>query len=228
MIYIAICLLIAFTFYDSIYAFLVLMPGVFFYIRYIKEILKRKRINLLRRQFQDMIDSISSALLAGYSIENAFYESHKDMIRLYGKGSLIVNELEFFFSLLEIGTPLEKILSDFADRAKVEDISDFSEIFVLAKRNGGDFNSIITKTVKVMKEKDDTEKEIGVILTGRKYEQRLMCIIPFGIIIYLRISGGGFLKVLYHNILGISVMTLCLIIYIISYYLSIKLIDIKV
>jgi tight adherence protein B len=55
-----------------------------------------------------------------------------------------------------------------------------------------------------------------------------MCVIPFGIILYLRISSGSFLSVLYHNPVGITVMTLCLSIYAFSYVISEKLIDIKV
>ena len=118
--------------------------------------------------------------------------------------------------------------SDFGDRTDVEDIRDFAEIFVLAKRNGGDFNEIIGKTVKVMKEKDETEREIAVILTGRRYEQRLMCVIPFAIILYLRISSPDFLSVLYHNIFGVAVMTLCLGIYGLSYGMSERITDIRV
>ena len=228
LLYGGICLLISYSFYDSVYAFLIMLPAGRFFFGRIRERLKNRRKDRLRRQFQDMIDSISSALAAGYSIENSFYEAHKDMLRLYGKGSLIVKELDYFFSMLESGAPLENVLSDFAKRADVEDITDFSEIFTLAKRSGGDFGGIIRKTVRMMKEKDDTEKEIGVILTGRKYEQKLMCVIPFGIIMYLRITSGSFLSVLYNNPLGIAVMTFCLLIYAASYIISEKLTDIRV
>ena len=228
IIYGGISLLISYAFYDSVYVFFIMLPAGILYFKRVRGKLKRERRDKLRRQFQDMIDSIASALAAGYSIEISFYEAHKDMLRLYGKGSLIVSELEYFFSMLEAGAPMEAVLSDFAKRADVEDITDFSEIFTLAKRNGGDFGGIIRKTVRMMKEKDDTEKEISVILTGRKYEQKLMCVIPFGIILYLRISSGSFLSVLYHNPVGITVMTLCLSIYAFSYVISEKLIDIKV
>lgn len=228
LIYLAMITLISYVFYDLIYAVLILLPMIFLFLRYVKKGLIRKRKDLLKIQFRDMIDSIASALRAGYSIENAFYESRKDMLRLHGRDSLIVKELDYFFLKLENGIPLEAILSDFASRTGVEDISDFSEIFVLAKRNGGDFTGIIGKTVKIMKEKDETEREISVILSGRKYEQRVMCIIPIGIIIYLRITSRDFLSILYHNLAGAAVMTACLAIYIASYLISVKLIDIKV
>ena len=221
-------LLISYLFYDSWYAIFVLIPAGIVLMRRIRRDLLEKRRSELRMQFQDMIDSVSSALSAGYSVENAFYEARKDMVRLYGIRSLIVAELDYFFSMLENGQPFENILSDFAKRANVEDITDFSEIFVLAKRNGGDFKGIIGKTVRIMKEKDETEREIRVILSGRRYEQKIMCIIPFGIILYLRLSSGSFLKVLYHNPAGIIIMTVCLLIYAASYVLSGKITDIKV
>ena len=227
-IYLLMIALISYVFYDLIYAALIFLPMIFLFLRYVKRGLIRKRKDLLKIQFRDMIDSIASALRAGYSIENAFYESEKDMSRLHGRDSLIVKELDYFFLKLENGIPLEAILSDFASRTGVEDISDFSEIFVLAKRNGGDFTGIIGKTVKIMKEKDETEREISVILSGRKYEQRVMCIIPIGIIIYLRITSREFLSVLYHNPAGAVIMTACLAIYIASYLISVKLIDIRV
>jgi tight adherence protein B len=227
-IYCLIITLTAYVFYDSVYAVLVFIPAIVLFMRFVKRELIRKRKDLLKIQFRDMIDSIASALKAGYSIENAFYESRKDMVRLHGRDSLIVKELDYFFLKLENGIPLEAILSDFAKRTMIEDITDFSEIFVLAKRNGGDFTGIIGKTVKIMKEKDETEREISVILSGRKYEQRVMCIIPIGIIIYLRISSRDFLSVLYHNPAGAVIMTVCLAIYITSYLISRKLIDIRV
>ena len=206
-IYLVMTALISYVFYDLIYAVLIFLPMIFLFLRYVKKGLIRKRKDLLKIQFRDMIDSIASALRAGYSIENAFYESGKDMSRLHGRDSLIVRELDLFFLKLENGIPLEAILRDFASRTGVEDISDFSEIFVLAKRNGGDFTGIIGKTVRIMKEKDETEREISVILSGRKYEQRVMCIIPIGIIIYLRITSREFLSVLYHNPAGAVIMT---------------------
>ncbi|HCM92859.1 MAG TPA: type II secretion system protein F [Lachnospiraceae bacterium] len=227
-IYLVMTALISYVFYDLIYAVLIFLPMIFLFLRYVKKGLIRKRKDLLKIQFRDMIDSIASALRAGYSIENAFYESGKDMSRLHGRDSLIVRELDLFFLKLENGIPLEAILSDFASRTGVEDISDFSEIFVLAKRNGGDFTGIIGKTVRIMREKDETEREISVILSGRKYEQRVMCIIPIGIIIYLRITSREFLSVLYHNPAGAVIMTACLAIYIASYLISAKLIDIRV
>lgn len=62
----------------------------------------------------------------------------------------------------------------------------------------------------------------------KKMEQKIMVCIPLGILIYLRMTTQGFVDVLYGNVLGIIVMTLCLIIYAAAAVISIRIVDIKV
>ncbi len=123
---------------------------------------------------------------------------------------------------------LEHVLNDFALKAKTEDITDFADIFSIAKRNGGNLTNIISNTVRIMKEKEETEKEIRVILSGRKFEQKIMCLIPFGIILYLKVSSGDLIGILYHNAAGAVIMTACLALLGISFYISRSLTDIRV
>ncbi|MCR4656387.1 MAG: type II secretion system F family protein [Lachnospiraceae bacterium] len=218
----------AYLFYDSIWAFFILIPfsGIF---------LKKKRKELIAgrkkelvKEFKDMILSVSTALSAGYSIENSFIEAHKDMINLYGEDSIICEELKELLRQTELGNSIEKVLSDFSFRTDIEEIKDFSEIFSIAKRNGGDFSKMITHTVNIMREKDETEREIEVLLSGKRFEQKIMGIIPLIIIFYLRFSTGSFMNVLYHNPVGIASMSVCLVIYGFSYFLSERIAAIEV
>ncbi len=226
--YIGAAVLVSYTFYDSFYVLPLFIPLAPVYIKAVRNELKRRRKEQLKRQFRDMIDSVSTAMQAGYSAENAFHEAYKDMLRLYGHGSLIALELESFFTRLETGVVLEHVLKDFALRAKTEDITDFADIFSIAKRNGGNLTNIISNTVRIMKEKEETEKEIRVILSGRKFEQKIMCLIPLGIILYLKVSSGDLIGILYHNAAGAVIMTACLALLGISFYISRSLTDIRV
>ena len=228
LIYTAISGLAAYAFYDSLYAFILFMPLGILIRRRFKEVLKEKRRDKVRRQFRDMIDSFSSALIAGCSPENAVREAHKDMLRLYGSEGLIVRELEHFLDRMAAGVSLEEVFDDFAARISVEDITVFSEITGIALQSGGNTGRIMGNTVRMMREKDETEREIEVILSGRRYEQRIMCLIPFGIILYFRISAGNFLDVLYHNPAGIVIMTISLLVYIASCHIAGKIAKIRV
>ena len=211
--YMAVAGLIAYLFYDSVFAFVFLLAGLIPFLKKkkIKIILKRKKE--LGTQFQEMIASVGTALNAGYSMENAFREAWKDMQRLYGEDGLIVKELAALIQHLSISRTLEIFLSEFAERSGIEDIRDFSGIFTEAKRNGGNFSRIIQRSVEIMLMKQETEREIEVLLSGRRYEQKIMSIIPLLIIGYLRYSTNGFLEVLYHNVGGAIGMSLCLAVY---------------
>ena len=55
-----------------------------------------------------------------------------------------------------------------------------------------------------------------------------MCVIPFIIIMYMKITFGEFLEALYGNTAGTIVMSICLAIYIAAYRLGRNLIQIEI
>ena len=71
-------------------------------------------------------------------------------------------------------------------------------------------------------------KEIEATLAAKKSEQMVMSIMPAGIICYLKLTSPGFLDVLYGNPFGICAMTVCMVIYGLSYWLGVKIVDIEV
>lgn len=227
-IYMLTAALIAYLFYDSMISVLFLSPGIILYFSDRRKKQKMLRSKKVKKEFTDMIMSVSTALSSGYSVENAFMESLKDMSGLYGADSMICTELNGFMKQLSIGITLEDCLMDYSNRTGIEDIKDFAEIFVLAKRNGGDFVRMMIHTAETIKEKEEIENEIEVMLSGKKMEQKIMEVIPFIILLYLRISTGSFLNTLYHNPQGIAIMSVCLVIYVFAVFMAERITDIKV
>lgn len=221
-------MLIGILFYKSIIAILLLSPYCLIYVKEKKkeEIIKIKwRLNL---EFRDCILSISAALNAGYSMENAMRESMCDMKVLYGQEALIVKEFEYMISQLKNNQTMEEIWQEFAIRSGVEDIYSFSEVFITAKRSGGDLIKIIKGTSKVIGDKIDIKREILTITTGKRLETRIMNMIPLGIILYMWMFSPGFLDPLYHNTIGILIMTIALVGYYGSVILSKRIMNIDV
>ena len=79
-----------------------------------------------------------------------------------------------------------------------------------------------------MEDRLRSENEARTMIRARQYEQRVMCIIPPGILIYLRLSSGSFIEVLYHNPLGITVMSICLLTYVFAVFISEKIGDVRI
>ena len=63
---------------------------------------------------------------------------------------------------------------------------------------------------------------------ARRYEQSIMNLLPFAIIIYIDFSTDGFLDVMYECFAGRVVMTICLIMIGVSYMLSQRILNIRV
>lgn len=215
-------------FYDSLFvsaALLVFMPV---FLRDRRKGYGKKRRDELKVQFKDAVMSISSNQKAGYSIENSFREAWKDMVLLYGKKSIISGELDYIRRGLDNNLILESMLSDLGERSGLDDIRQFGEVFAIAKRSGGNLTEMIEMTAFVIEEKVDVEQEIAVMISSRKMESNVMSLVPFFMIMYMDLTSEGFFDGLYHNIAGIAIMSVCLVIYISAYLISQRLVDIRI
>lgn len=223
-----IVLVLAWFFYQSVWAVPFLVPVFLVYQREKEKALLKRRRKETAGQFKDAILSVSANQKAGYSVENAFRQAYGDMKLLYGEESIICWELYTMIAGLKNNVVLEQLLYDFGKRSGVEDIMEFAEVFAAAKRSGGNLTEVIGRSVAVIEDKIETEKEIQVVISARQMEQKVMNVVPFGILLYISTVSKGFFQVLYKNIIGVAVMTACLAVYLGAVWLSNRIVDIEV
>ena len=195
--------------------------------RYVSERIMEQKQELLS-QFKDAMQSISVALLAGCSIENAWREAEREMQELYGEEAYMTEELRYMNSAIRMNQPVEQLLYQFASRTGCEDIISFAEIFRFAKRSGGNFPRIIQNTVYRIAEKQEVEREIETVLSGKKMEQKIMNVVPVCLLAYLNLTSEEFLAPLYGNLLGVCVMTAAFLAYVGAFLLAEKMVAIKI
>lgn len=205
-----ICLTTAYLFYQSLAAAAVLSPLIYVYTRYQQRKKQKKRKDQLRSQFSDAMTSLSAALEAGYSVENAFRAAVSDLRLIYPENAMIILEFSRISAQISMNVSAEEALMEFAQRTKIEDIICFAEIFASVKRTGGDLIRIIRSTTQTMNEKAELLREIETTITAKKLEVTIMKLIPFGIILYFELGYPTLLEPLYHNVFGICFMTIML------------------
>lgn len=220
--------MVSWLFYDSVAAWFLLMPVVAVSLRDKEKALCQKRKRKLEMEFREVILSVSSNLQAGYSVENAFQESYKDIVLLYGRESVMAGELRMMFRKLGNNEQLESVLSDLAARSGVQDIRDFADIFQIAKRGGGDMRGIIANTAEIIGEKQEVRREIETVVSEKKFEQQIMRYIPFFIIFYISLTTKGYFDSLYHNLTGWFVMTAALAVYVAACRISDRILRIEI
>ena len=217
----------AHLFYDSVIAAVFLIPLIIPYYRRRCREKARKDRRELSGQFREALAAIITALKAGYSSENAFAECRREMSFQFGEKAMITVEMERIVRGMENRIPLEKLLVEFASRWEIEEISEFAEVFAIARRSGGNLPEILNRTASLIRDRMEIDTEIDLLLSSRRFEQKIMDSVPFFIIFYLGISTEGFFDVLYHNAAGIVFMTGCLIAYLIAILLSDKIMAIE-
>nr|WP_318682738.1 type II secretion system F family protein [uncultured Acetatifactor sp.] len=210
----AITALLAGFFYRSLWAVIPLSVAGAVFFRNTERKKAQKARDDLTVQFRECILSVSSSLRAGYALENAFLESREDMELLYGKESMIYEELELIQRGLLISVSLEEQLTDLAERSGSPEIQQFAGVLVIAKRNGGNMEEIIKSSCDLIGQRIAVRQEIQTILSGRELEQKMMKLMPFAISVYIGLGNPGYFDALYHNLQGAGIMTICLGIYI--------------
>lgn len=228
LIAMGLCLLVGYLFYNNLLVGLAGAPiGIIYVRKAMKQYEKRRRAKLAV-EFCDGMQAVVSALVAGYSVENAFKESLAELELMYGKKSAIYEGFYKLCNELRVNVNVEEAFSDFAKDCDVEEITSFAEILRYAKRSGGNMVEIIKNTTYSISEKMDVSREIATIISAKKLEQNIMNLVPLGIILYMRITNGELFGNLYGNMLGIMVMTGCLAVYGFAKILADRIVDIKV
>lgn len=225
---IGLTLFINYICYQTLWAFLVLIPVPVIYIRWKKKMLIKKRRDLLGRQFKDAVHGLSVALNAGYSMENALAECLRDLRNIYKEGSPVVQEFLYMQYQMKVSVPVEQLFLDLGNRCRIEDVQNFASVYAISKRSGGNLSMILQKASRMIEEKIEVEQEIEVSVAAKRMEQSLMCMIPCGIILYMQLASPGFLNSLYKNPVGIAVMSVCLFLYLGAFRMGRKIIEIEV
>lgn len=225
---VAVCAVLSFTFYRSFQVFLWMLPFAL-----AGPVMERRRL-LVRRQkalagqFKESMMVLASSLSAGFSIENALAVSVEELSMLYGREGMIVREFAFMVQQIRTNRSVEQVLEDFSERSGLEDVKNFAEVFTVAKRSSGDLGGIMRHTAEIIRDKMQVREEIVTMTASRQFEQKIMNMIPFFIVFYVESASPGFFGQMYGTGMGRILMSVCLVVYLVSYVMAKKILEIEV
>ena len=221
-------MLLAYLFYRSVYAVPLLTPLVIPLCRMQRDRKINVRRQQLEQQFKDAMQAMTSALQAGYSVENAIRETCSDMAHMYGKDGMITREFSYMVQGVRNNHTPEELMADLAFRSGSEDMKEFGGLFGIAKRTGGNLTEILKSCGSTICDRLDTKKEIETVMAAKRLEGRIMDMVPCAMILYIDCSSPGFFRCLYHNLFGVIMMTFCLGAYLSAIFLSEKIMSVEV
>lgn len=218
----------AYGFYRSMAAFVILLIPAMGYLRIYEQSWQKRQLLCLEQQFKEAIRILAGSLHAGYSAENAIVTGCGELEMLYGPEEMIVREFVYMREQMAMNRSVEQVIQEFAQRSGLEDAERFAHIFQIAKRSGGQLTPVICHTVSIMEDKDQVKEEIRTMSASVQFEQKVMMVIPFLMIFYIDATSPGFFGVMYETIFGRLIMTGCLALYLLSCFLSKRILDIRI
>ncbi|WP_241675019.1 type II secretion system F family protein [Paenibacillus luteus] len=195
--------------------------------RFRRRVLVQQRKERLKLQFKEVLFSLTSSLAAGRSLENAFLSTLDDLRLLYpDPRTELLLEFQIVRFRLENAEPLEYALRHFADRAGVDEISQFVDALATCKRSGGDLLEVMKRTSVIIGEKLEIEQEIAVMIAQKKFEGRIMMAVPFVFLAFLSLAAPDYMAPLYGG-RGYLLLTGALLLLIFCFWLMAKLMTIR-
>lgn len=225
----AVIFAVGFVFYKNVIlsALLALLAFKWPKIRTKQIIEKRKKE--LSVQFKDMLYSLSSSLTAGRSVESGLKEALKDLQIVYpDPNTNIIKEIEYIVRGIEMNETIENMFEQLSERAHIEDIENFTDIFKTCKRTGGDLIQVIRSTSQSIGEKIEIKQEIDTMISGKKFEFKALMVMPIFLILMLTYTSPDYMAPVFTTLIGRVVMTIAICLFAIAYLVGSKIMKIEV
>lgn len=205
---------VGYIFYHNVIVASILVLLAYFFPRYRARQIAEKRRDELAIQFKQALYTLSSSLAAGRSVENAFKEVSKDLELIYPDPNTdILREFETINHRVANGEPIEAALLDFSNRAGIEDIKNFTDVFITCKRRGGNLNEVIRRTSSIISDKMDIQQEIQVLMAQKRFESKAVILAPILVVALFSYSSPDYMQPLYQlNRGGPLIMTGALVV----------------
>ena len=171
----------------------------------------RQRMRKLESQFRDMLYSLSSSIAAGRQMPEAIIEAADSLAVMYDPSEPIMMELNHMKRcIIENNESDRDLLTDFARRSSCEDINNFVQVYIIGRNLGGDFEKIIARTSAILTDKMNIEQEIKAETAKKKFEGRLIALMPVAMLLILNLLSPSYILPLYSGLPGRLIMTGCL------------------
>ncbi len=218
--------IVLYIFYESIIVsaiFGIVCGFAFIPIRRIMVINKRKqRLNL---QFRGLLEALSTSIGAGKNMYDSFAGAAEDLAVQFSEDADIVDEVRIISIGLDNNLQIEDLLLNFADRSGLEDVRNFANVFATCYKKGGNIKDVVKNTASIIGDKIEIQMELETMVSGQKNEQNIMLVMPVFFIVIMKSMGGDLIDL--QSPTGILSVTIALIIFILAYFISRKILNIK-
>ncbi len=234
-------LLVTLDFYDYLYLLVIavfgFLVGIIFYRSYPLATmtsflalftLKQFHAWKQKRYADQMIDEfltvnrmLISELHAGKSVAMAYRSIYQRLVNENNNyNSNMRRELGQWCKKMDAGMSIMEILESFNQRYQDSRIEQFYSMMKVSIENGASLLEVIEMTDRVIKDRLQVEREIAIIVSEKKLEQKILSLAPLFLLFFLQWTAYDFIAPLYESFFGRILMSLALLVFCACYYWS--------
>lgn len=188
-----------------------------------------KRRALLTTQFKDLLYSLSASIAVNRQIGEALKSSLENLSLIYSDDTPMIGELKHMVKAISENRESDiRLLLDFAERSHCEDIDNFVQVYMTCRTMGGDLEKMLKNTTEILVDKINIEREIKTMTAQKKFEGKIISVMPLIVILFLNFSSPDYLEPLYTTFAGRIIMTTAIAGLGAAFYLTERLTNIEV
>ena len=184
--------------------------------------IRDKNARTLNSQFRDFLEAFNTSIGAGKNVVDSFHAVYDDMRIQFEEDAFIVKELEVILSGMANNFDVEDLMEDLGN----DDIVSFANVFRISYRKGGNLKDTINTTHSILSDKMEIKEEIETMVSASKMEQTVMIFMPVGLIGIMKSMSPDF-AANFATPAGIASTTIAIGLFIVSYFVGRKILNIK-
>ncbi|VGO21495.1 type II secretion system F family protein [Pontiella sulfatireligans] len=190
--------------------------------RLILKVLRVRRLERFNNQLVDALTSMSNALKAGFSIQQAFETIVKE-----GQNP-IAQEYGMFLQQLRVGMLFEDALADMTRRIDSEDLDLMVQAIEIARQTGGNLTEVFDRISETIRERRRIEGKIKSLTAQGKIQGRVVSAMPFILGGMLYVLDPQMMVTFFKSMAGIGIIIAVLIMQLCGNFVIKKIINIDV
>lgn len=211
--------------FGNVFFIMLLIPFILNRKKVYQNKLRRKQVNQLREAFIQQISYLSSSLYAGYSMENSILLYAKRIKEIPSIEPQYETFIEYESMVLKQGGGTPLYFRRMKNTFKLPEISSFCEAIEIGYQMGGQIAPVFKEAVVMTKAYYHTEKDLEAMIAEKRLEASIISWMPYGIILFLRLSMGDLMEPIFKTMMGIAFLQVLICVFEVSSWATQKICD---
>ena len=161
---------------------------------------RRARINKLEEQLPEAADFLGRALRAGHSFANVMQMVGEEM------PEPIAGEFKFAYEEINYGVPMNEALHNLALRVPLTDLRYLVIAVLIQRESGGNLAEVFGNISRLIRARLKLLAQVRVMSAEGRMSAWILGVLPLGVLALMALSNPAYVRVLWTDPIGVSLM----------------------